>query len=186
MLILKIMNKNMKKNKTKGFTLIELMVVISIIALLSGIILAGVSQARESAKVRAFRSEVDQFINALELYRIEKGVYPGTEVLSGANYTTTIYGASLAEYVEDLSTFDLESMMKKYIKKIPQPTDKDASMTYLTVPEFNGLCGGYIGKFNYGIVIYLGPEQKQKGFEDWSRITSPDLYGPEYRCFVLK
>jgi general secretion pathway protein G len=63
--------KNLKYRLSKGFTLIELMVVISIISLLSSIVLASVKEVREKARATKFRAEVDQFINALELYRAD-------------------------------------------------------------------------------------------------------------------
>jgi general secretion pathway protein G len=62
----------------KGFTLIELLVVISIIGLLSSIVLASLKDARNNAKNKAYRAEVNQFITALELYRNDNnGMYPG-------------------------------------------------------------------------------------------------------------
>lgn len=67
----------MKFNK-KGFTLIELMVVIAIIGLLSTIILASLSNTRAKAKNVAIKGEVVQILNALQLYRADvgKGFYP--------------------------------------------------------------------------------------------------------------
>ena len=56
---------NIMKNKEKSFTLVELMVVISIIGLLSSIILVSLSNAREKAKIAtslSFSSQVQNFI----------------------------------------------------------------------------------------------------------------------------
>ncbi len=63
-------------NSKKGFTLIELLVVIAIIGVLSTIILASVSSARQKARNVAMLQEVKQFINALEIYRTSTGSYP--------------------------------------------------------------------------------------------------------------
>lgn len=62
--------------KNKGFTLIELLVVISIIALLSVIVLAAVNDARDRAKNTKKNRLVEEYINALELYRVN---YPELE-----------------------------------------------------------------------------------------------------------
>jgi prepilin-type N-terminal cleavage/methylation domain-containing protein len=65
------------KNKTKrAFTLIELLVVISIIALLSSVVMVAVKDAREKAQIAKFKTEVGEFVKALEIYRSMYGYYP--------------------------------------------------------------------------------------------------------------
>ena len=64
-------------NKSKGFTLIELMVVIAIISLLSAIVLASVRSIREKAVLNKTVAEMRSLQQALELYKNQMGVYPG-------------------------------------------------------------------------------------------------------------
>ena len=73
----------MKRNKSKGFTLIELMVVISIISLLSSVVLASIKAAREKALLAKAVGEMKSLVNAVELYRSANGTYPG---LAGGYY----------------------------------------------------------------------------------------------------
>lgn len=74
-------------NKNKGFTLIELLVVIAIIGTLSSVVLAGLQKARESANDARRKSDVDQILTALTLYRDKKGNYmqSGSGCGSGGN-----------------------------------------------------------------------------------------------------
>lgn len=66
------------KSSSKGFTLIELMVVISIIALLSSIVLASIKSARDRADNSRVVSELKSLQVALELHKNQLGVYPNT------------------------------------------------------------------------------------------------------------
>jgi len=59
----------------KGFTLIELLVVISIIGLLSSIVLASLSVAREKARDSKRKQDMEQYKIALELYYSDNGNY---------------------------------------------------------------------------------------------------------------
>ena len=62
----------------KAFTLVELLVVISIIALLMGILLPSLSQARLQAKIVAVNVELRQIGLALECYYFDNEKYPPT------------------------------------------------------------------------------------------------------------
>ncbi len=72
----------MLKNKlrTRGFTLIELIIVIAIIGILSGIILATLQNARVKARNVAKNALVREYIKAAELYYSHNGVYPYSNV----------------------------------------------------------------------------------------------------------
>ena len=80
----------MKKNH-KGFTLIELIVVMSIIALLSGISLFALQAARVSGRDARRQSDLEMVRSALEMYRADCGQYPtnGEMVFNG---TTQLAG----------------------------------------------------------------------------------------------
>lgn len=59
-----------------GFTLLELLVVISIIGVLSSVALASLASARENARDAVRVSTVREVRNAMELHFSEFGVYP--------------------------------------------------------------------------------------------------------------
>lgn len=60
----------------KGFTLVELVFVIAIIALLSTIILASLTKATSLGRDAKRRSDLDAVATALELYYQDNGTYP--------------------------------------------------------------------------------------------------------------
>jgi len=63
----------------KGFTLIEVMVSASILALLAAIIFANVNQGRVKAAEAKADVEMNQLTTATELYRSTYGIYPARE-----------------------------------------------------------------------------------------------------------
>lgn len=97
-------NKTISKNKKRrgGFTLIELLVVISIIALLSSVVLVAVKTARQKAQLSRVKSEMAEFVKALEIYRTAYGSYPSSPCNT---FTTTTC------YNNDIDTF-VTSVMK--------------------------------------------------------------------------
>lgn len=68
----------MKTTTNRGFTLTELLVVISIIAVLSSIVLVGVNQARNRGKNARAAADISQYITGLALVRERQGEYPST------------------------------------------------------------------------------------------------------------
>ena len=67
----------MRKNvRTTGFTLIELMVVVIIIAALAGMVLPRVLPVSDRAKENIARGDIANISVALKLYRLENGRYP--------------------------------------------------------------------------------------------------------------
>jgi type II secretion system protein G len=64
----------------RGFTLVELLVVLAIIGLLSSIVLTSLNAARVKARDATRKSQVSEFQNALQLYYIyNDGKYPCAE-----------------------------------------------------------------------------------------------------------
>jgi general secretion pathway protein G len=63
----------------RGFTLIELMVVMIIIGVLAALVVPRVITRTDDARVTAARHDIATIMQALKLYRLDNGRYPTTE-----------------------------------------------------------------------------------------------------------
>lgn len=65
--------------RVRGFTLIEVMVVVVILGLLAAIIVPKVMSRPDEARVVAARADIAAINQALKLYRLDNTFYPSTE-----------------------------------------------------------------------------------------------------------
>lgn len=68
-----------RKWNHRGFTLIELMVVIVILGILAGLIVPRIMSRPEEAKQTKARIQIESMETALKLYKLDNGNYPTTE-----------------------------------------------------------------------------------------------------------
>jgi len=71
------MNNALRDNR--GFTLIEIMVVIVILALLAALVGPKIMGRSDDAKISVAKNQIRQIESALKLYKLDNGVYPSTE-----------------------------------------------------------------------------------------------------------
>ena len=67
------------KQKTRGFTLIEVMVVVVILSILAAIIVPRVMDRPDTARVVKAQSDIRALESALNLYRLDNFNYPSTD-----------------------------------------------------------------------------------------------------------
>lgn len=92
-----------KKNKKKGFTLIEMLIVIVIIGILAAALIPKLSSARGRANDVARKAWLSQIAAALVVYQIDKWSYPTTAgSLSGI--TNELLSAGMASILKDPDT----------------------------------------------------------------------------------
>ena len=63
-------------NRSAGFTLIEVMVVVVIMAILAAIVVPKIMNRPNQAKLVKVRSDIRAITNALDLYSLDNGQYP--------------------------------------------------------------------------------------------------------------
>ena len=84
------------RRASRGFTLLELMVVIVIIGVLAALIAPKVLENVDKAKITAAQADISSLMNALKMYKLDNGRYPssdqGLQALTVKPTTGTIPG----------------------------------------------------------------------------------------------
>ena len=62
-----------------GFTLIEVLVVVAILAILAAIVVPSVMNRPDEAKQVAAKADIRAIVQSLKLYRLDNGFYPSTD-----------------------------------------------------------------------------------------------------------
>ena len=139
-------------HNNKGFTLIEIMVVIVILALLAALVGPKLMGRTDDAKITDARVQIKNIETALKLYKLDTGGYPTTEQGLGALVAKPTVGVIPKSYKEEGY---LES------KKVPKdPWGND----YLYISP--GEHGDY-DLFSYGFDGAKGCEGKNADITSW-------------------
>lgn len=73
------MQPKSKRNRVKGFTLIEIMVVVAILGILAAIITPQIMDRPSKARVTAAKQDIRVIESALNMYKLDNYNYPSTE-----------------------------------------------------------------------------------------------------------
>lgn len=92
--------------KEKGFTMVELMIVVVILGILATIVVPRFIGREEEARVAAAKVQISNFETALDMFRIDNGFYPTTE-------------QGLAALVEKPSAGREPRNWKQYLRGVP-------------------------------------------------------------------
>ena len=87
------------RSREEGFTLIELMIVVSIIAILAGILIPNFVNARAQAMTAACESNLRSIATAAELYYADQQVYPAS-----GDVTASLFTANGTGYLNNVPT----------------------------------------------------------------------------------
>ncbi|HTW83427.1 MAG TPA: prepilin-type N-terminal cleavage/methylation domain-containing protein [Candidatus Sulfotelmatobacter sp.] len=92
------MHPSRSRSGERGFTLIELMVVVAIIAILAGILIPNFVNARAQAQTAACESNLRSIATSLELYYTDNQVYP---TASAASVQPSLLTANGVPYLDN-------------------------------------------------------------------------------------
>lgn len=137
----------MKNNKySKGFTLLELLIVIAIIGILAGIIFASVSSARAGGRDTKKITEVRSMVNAINIFYNTNGYYPQTAAALFPTYIPelpdNVYYIGLNGTASQCGSYHIGTTLEK--NNVVLNTDKDFTSTSVGVSPGN-LCGNTTG-----------------------------------------
>ena len=96
----------LRRARQAGFTLIELMVVLVIIGVLAALIVPNVLDRADDARATAAKTDVNNLMQALKLYRLDNQRYPTTE-------------QGLQALVARPAVAPVPSNWKPYVEKLP-------------------------------------------------------------------
>jgi general secretion pathway protein G len=139
-------------NNRGGFTLIEIMVVIVILAMLAALVGPKLMGRTDDAKIQTTRTQISNMETALKLYKLDNGTYPSTEQGLNALVSKPTVGVIPKNYKEG-----------GYLEKKQVPKDGWGN-DYLYISP--GEHGDY-DLFSYGADGAKGGEGKNTDITNW-------------------
>ncbi len=94
----------MKQKQNKGFTIVELLVVIALIAILLILVLVNLNKNRALARDNIRIADIDSIRLALDEYRAACGVYPATLEVTADNGRTGSCSKTLGDFIAQIPT----------------------------------------------------------------------------------
>ncbi len=134
--------------RTRGFTLIELMVVLVVIGILAALIVPNVIERADDARVTAARTDVNNLMQALKLYKLDNQTYPSAE-------------QGLDALVHKPATAPIPPNWKPYVDKLP--TDPWGRPYQYLNPGIHG----EVDVFSFGADGKPGGEGKDADIGSW-------------------
>ena len=141
-------NRRRPTHRSRGFTLIELMVVLVIIGVLAALIVPNVLDRTDDARVTAARTDVNNLMQALKLYRLDNQRYPSSEQGLQALVIKPTSGA-------------IPPNWKPYLEKLPN--DPWGRPYQYASPGLKG----EVDVFSFGADGVLGGEGKDAEIGNW-------------------
>jgi general secretion pathway protein G len=146
--IARMKSSRLARTAARGFTLIELMVVLVIIGVLAALVVPNVLDRADDARATAARTDVNNLMQALKLYRLDNQRYPTSE-------------QGLQALVAKPSAAPVPGNWKPYLDKLP------ADPWGRAYQYANPGVKGPIDVFSYGADGQAGGEGKDADIGSW-------------------
>ncbi|MFT3991441.1 MAG: type II secretion system protein [Luteolibacter sp.] len=157
-----------QRTRAAAFTLVEMLAVIVIIMILSAVVLGGLKYATDKQNNEKTRVELARISNALEDYKVDKGLYPPTEdSATGTGNSPVLFKALFWDSDEDGQTGDDDSDQRIYLPEL-DPSDK----------KLGWLDGNSIETFR--IVDSWGNEIRYRSAKNAAGESNPNTERPDF------
>jgi general secretion pathway protein G len=107
----------------RGFTLVEMLAVITIIVILGGIVLASTAYVKQKQALNQAKVQVDLLSNAIEQYKADNGYYPPGGS-GGKGDSKIIYRALYWDSNSDGAGPETDTVQKIYLAELDPKTNK--------------------------------------------------------------
>jgi prepilin-type N-terminal cleavage/methylation domain-containing protein len=172
------------KRCRRGFTIIELLTVIAIIALLMSILLPSLSAARRQSKDVNVKAFIHGIETGLEMFRNERGEYPASDP-----FNTPIYSDPNCEppIASAINRGWFNSGMSMLAEAMVGHDRQGFDPTGDYFPLASNRCGPYVKVSSSGVYIYDPNTLSNTGLPPWPTaiIGTPMLLDPSYHLPVL-
>ena len=142
-------------NKKRGFTLIEILVVIAIIAILAAIVIVAINPAKrfQDARQTQRQANVEAILSAIQQNMVDhKGIFECDSVPEGDE------AGDAKEMSSDDGDYDIAPCLEEYL--IVLPVDPNPDVGSWTDPD-NYKTGYYIQKLTTGQIKISAPEAEK-------------------------
>lgn len=120
--------QSLSKRKAQGFTLVELLVVVVILAVLAAVVLPKFVSSSQKSKEAALKSDLVMLRNAVTLFKTDTGYYP--QSLSDlAAASAPAKGLDSAAALQNVNAADWQG---PYVESIPTDPISGAAFSYTT------------------------------------------------------
>lgn len=119
----------------KGFTLIEILISIAIIAILTAVGIVSYVSINKNARDAKRRGDIEQIRSALELYRSDKGYYPS---IGNGSWVD-------ASQLDTYATTPSDGLVDTYLPSIPSDPHGDTSPYKYKATNVSATTGYYYG-----------------------------------------
>lgn len=108
-----------------GFTLIEILVVVTIISILAAVLYASFGEARQDSQNKALYTELKEAQLALELYKAQFGQYPAAQDISVGGCMDNSGGIDSAGSVDCVGNDYIVGLTPEFLAELPNHADSD-------------------------------------------------------------